>query len=255
VGVIKGYVDVTDGHARVVHDRVYAEDIVVDPVDAQYGAPRSKYQCRWADRGVLMEQYPDRASEILIANSSSPDHMRMRDRGLADQVMVWEGWHLPDAPLTDDATVGPRGDESWDTYLDRLAESKMGRHVVAIDGHTLLDEPWTLPRFPFVYFFSKPPRRGFWPTGMAERVYGYQCKIYDILEMILDNVATHGNLKVYLPEGSHLLDSDLDDEPGGVVQYTGGRKPEFGPQLVVPPEIYALLWQLASRIFAAARAG
>jgi hypothetical protein len=207
------------------------------------------YQCRWVDRGVLMEMYPEKVSEIVIVNSSAPDHARLRDRGLADQVMVWEGWHLPDAPLTERVSSEARGDESWDTYRDRLADSKMGRHVISVDGHTLLDEPWTLPRFPFTFFFSKPPRRGFWPNGMAERVYGYQCKIYDLLEMIFDNVATHGNLKVYLPEGSHIVDSDLDDEPGGVVFYAGNRKPEFGPQLVVPPEVYALLWQLASRIF------
>jgi len=248
VGLIKAYIDQSDLGAKIVHDRVFAEDVVCDPKDARKGNPRCLYHCEPVDRGVAIALYPDCEEDILAAGMSSPQPWNKTDAD-TDQITIWEGWHLPDGPTLTKKMQKRQPDESWEQYQKRLESAKWGRHVVCVEGKTIVDEPWTLPRFPFVFFFSKPPRRGFWPQSMAERLYGYQAKIWDLAEMIFDNIATHGNLKMFMPEGSSLYASDMDNEPGGTFYFTGQRKPEFGPQMMVPPEVYSLLWQLVGRSF------
>lgn len=224
MGFLKGYR--SDG--AIVHEVVPPEEIWVDKLEARYGTPRSLFQLRYVDRAMLMEQFPEHRD--IIANASRDSIL---DHGVgwevnSDQLLVREAWHLPSGPDAED-----------------------DRHVIALREGTLLDEGWTLGRFPFAVLTWLPALRGFHGTSIVDNVYGIQVQINDICEMIADNAANHGHHRVYVPTGSIVnTASDFDDNPDTIIEYSGDRPPTVVMSQVIQPDVYRFLMDLVQQAFA-----
>ena len=204
-----GIVKVYEEYGRVCVERVLPWEVHVDDRDGYDGQPRTLYQTKWIDRDVLLELYPDHEAALRAAGSPS-DSWGWRDAE-SDQLMLVEAWHMPSGPEADD-----------------------GRHVMAIDSATLLDEEWTEPGFPFALLRWKQPMMGFWGAGVAEALDGLQYEINRLARDMQIQQYFHSNPKIAIPRGARVLKNQWTNDPAGAMIEFDGPQP---PQVLVFPAV------------------
>lgn len=221
-----GALKVYECDGRVAVERVMPVELVVDDGESLYGEPRNLYQRKYVDRLVLKAMWADdEDDEVALAidrATRDADDTEFAYQTTADQVLVTEAWHLGET------------------------ESEPGRHVIAIEGCTLLDEPWEGP-FPFAFFRWSEPLVGFFGVGLAEELMGIQNEINKLLQQIQRGhhlIAGH-----YLVEsGSKVVRSHINNDLAAIINYTGTR-PEYVAPAIIAPEVYQHLWQLYAKSF------
>lgn len=230
-GALKVY---EDGE-KVCVERVIPWELVVDDGEALYGEPRNLYQRRYYDKLVLRALYAPDVDEDTPADDPQAVLARAIDaaRGDADdaeyayqttaeQVLVTEGWHLAEG------------------------HGLKGRHVIVINGATLLDEEWDGP-FPFAFMRWSEPVVGFFGVGLAEELLGIQ---QEINKLLLEIQRGHHLIKGhYLVEASSKVTSaQLNNDLAAIVKYSGAA-PQYQAPGIISPEVYSHLWQLYAKAF------
>jgi hypothetical protein len=157
-----GAAKVFEHEGRVCIQHVPIEDIWFDEAEIRYRKPRCCYHVQRVDQFLLLEQFAgkdesgldgsreERADAIRRAASRAISHGIVSVKGDATQIEVIEAWHLPSCHVDPDA----------ETY------EHDGRHVIAIDGCTLVDEPWDGECFPFAFYVPRKRRRSIWGLSM-----------------------------------------------------------------------------------------
>ena len=211
----RGIVKIWNERDKITTERIHPWELFTDPWDDRYGDPRNLYHIRSIDKAVLsrmfartdggrtrqaMQQAIDRAPRYSFGVLDwTPDLTAIT----VDRCTYVEAWHLPSGPGEDD-----------------------GRHVVVIDGCTLLDEPWTYDYFPFVILNYCEPQVGFFGTGLCQQLEGYQVEI---------NMASEKTSEQHRMSGAHVTVAD-----GAGVHYGNltnglrviGHKPGFEPKVL-----------------------
>lgn len=213
-----------DGYAKVVRDkdnkrmieRVMPDEVIVDPVDGYYGCPQNFVHRRFVSRDALIEAYPKKETEIKRAATTTVSNVL----GHTDAILVAEGWH----------------------------KGEPGRHVIVIDGATLLDEEFKAQEFPIRRISYTPAVCGYWSQGVAEELTGIQREINRILLHIQESMYLLSNPRVWLEKGSQVLTSHLTNRIGDIGYYVG-QPPIIQAAQVVHPEVFAQLDSLYNRAF------
>lgn len=204
---------------KVALERTLITELLVDQNDAIYGAPRTMYQVKLVDRDVLAEEFGD-TSVIGSAARATVDNSEDSAKSTSDMVMVVESWHLPSGK---DATDG--------------------RHVIACSSGSLVDEPYTKDKFPFVFLHYSPRLLGFWAQGLAEQLMGTQLEINSLLHTITRAIKLVGVPRVFVEDGSKVLKSAFNNDIGSIITFRG-TKPSYEVAQCVPQELYAQLQRL-----------
>lgn len=218
-GCLKIYRDQND---KVGIDRVLLTELLVDPCESIYAAPRTLYQIKLVDRAVLMEMFPSDKSEISGAPKAYPDNSVNASKTTSDLVMVVEAWRLPSGPKAND-----------------------GRHTIACAGAqgTRLDEKYEKDKFPFVFLHYSPRLLGFWSQSLAEQLMGTQLEINSLLYTISKAIKLVGVPRVFVENGSKVTKASNNNDIGVIINYTG-VKPSYEVAPCVPEEMYAQLQRL-----------
>lgn len=215
-----------DGDVAV--ERTPRSELMVGARDARYGEPRSIFQLKSYAPEVLAARFDDASKEALraiqqqasAATTSSDGYLIWGDEWADDslQVEVAEAWHLPSSCDADD-----------------------GRHVIAIKGHVLLDEPWTRPRAPFAILHWDPPVTGqtIFGSGLIESLMGIQNKITDTNRDIQEGLYWGAALKVFIQK-NNVRKSHLRARHPAVVEYEGA-KPIYEAPSPVSPQLFSYL--------------
>ncbi len=187
----RGILKITvDSEGEIVCDRMFPWECFVDEYDAKYGKPRNFYVVRSMDKRVATATFARSDSGKTIPKLASA----IRDGGkfniardyelsamsTVDRLDVLEAWHLPSYP-----------------------GAKDGRHVVVIQGATLVDEPWEYDYFPFVILQFQRALQGIWGQGLVEQLEGYQYEINQAAEKTSEMHQMSG-VKVLVPDGSDI---------------------------------------------------
>lgn len=219
LGAVKTYVGDPEGEPRVVTERIFPGELMVDDREAMYGEPRSLYQSKYVDRGVLEATFPKHAKAIREVSSERGDGWGMDAH--ADQLLVIEAWRLRSG-----------------------ARTKDGRHVIAIESATLLDEEWTREGFPFCILRLKDPLLGWWGVGIAQALTGIQFEINKLLREIQHTHHLLGKSHWMVEDGSKVVATQLNNDIGAIIRYSGMNPPQVYTPQVIAPDIYAHLWNL-----------
>ncbi len=149
-----------DGFDRIRSGPVPVDDIVVDDAESRGHAPRHMQHRMLVGREVLIAEYPEKATEIMRAQTSGRAWKRWAGyRPIPqDQIVVIETWRLP---------LGPKGHKKY----------VPGRHCIVIDGCDLIDDPWHRQGFPFAVFRWTDRPESWYGIGGAERIIGHQRKL------------------------------------------------------------------------------
>jgi hypothetical protein len=155
-GLIQVYID---GFNELRAELTPIDEIIVDEVECRDGAPpRQMHRRKYVDRESLKAQFPKHARAIEVAQSSVDRVWKMWSgyRPLeSNEVVIIESWRLPAGKIGK-----PR-------YLP-------GRHVISIDGATILDEKYEKPHYPFARMVWSEPVAGWYGISGAERIAGHQ---------------------------------------------------------------------------------
>lgn len=220
-----GFAKVSNDGQQVVLDFIPTEDIAVDRAEGRYRKPRSIYQRMYFDRYHLMGIYgvdnPDyfgTKMDRLIAIEKARASLDIMDgmAGEHNMVCVVEGWHLPSGP-----------------------DAKDGRHVIAIQGCTLFEEPWTRDHFPFAVLCYRKKRRGF--VGIAD-MYDLAGAQYEHEKVTLKLQKAHhmmGGSHIMASSSANLKAATIDNDQGTLFTYDGQVPPQvFNPD-PANPQTYA----------------
>lgn len=219
-----GYEKIYEHGGKICAERVFPDEIVVDDNEAKYGdkAVRQLFQHKEVAREVLLEAWRSQADEIgtcrLIRNEGS--YGAMGDG--ADLVSVVEAWHLPST-----------------------ADSKDGRHVIAVSTATLLDEPWEAETFPLAVFRWNKGPMGFYGQGIAEELTPIQVEINFLLDKIqkITNALTNS---IWIKKGEEI--ARLTNKNNSV-NYFKNQPPVALTLGGVPPELLAQVQYLERKAY------
>jgi hypothetical protein len=191
----------------------------IDEWDGARGKPRNLYQCRTADRGVLIERFARSkdgrirsnikdAIESATGATFREDNDDDRMGATVDRIDLIEAWHLPS---------GKR--------------AKDGRHVVIVEGATLLDEPWEYDYFPFAKLNYSDPLHGSRGYGLIEQLEGYQYEINLSSEKSSEQHRMSG-VGVMNPDNAKIHDSEFRNGINIYHHRNGGEPKVFQMDLV-----------------------
>lgn len=208
---------------RVAVDRVLVSDLYVDDNDAINGEPQQLIQLKLMDRSKLLAQSPKKFADLILNTPQSyPDNSSDAGRTVGDQVLVVEGWRLPQ---------GHKIDEKTEFYIP-------GRHTIATVEGVILDEEWNKPKFPFVFFNYSDPWLGFFGQGIGSQLFGTQLSLQRILYTISRSITLVGVPRVFIDQSSKVVKAHNNNEIGVIITYSG-TKPSYEVAPCNAPELYS----------------
>ncbi len=190
-------------------ESVFPWEVLVDPLEARYGTPRSYYQWRVVDRAVAAATWPSRREKIMGAArvsetdgelSTVPLPFRL---GRTDSIMVVEGWHLPS-----------------------IGGAKDGRHVIALTtGATLADEKWDRDTPPLAFIRFRKHPSSFWGIGIPEGTYSVLSTTAGIMKSIADAIKLMARPRWLVKAGTLVKKDSITNEIATIIEYTGDTPP------------------------------
>jgi hypothetical protein len=218
-GLVKFYADAFD---RPRLDHVLVDDFIVDENECRCGGMPRQFHHRMlnADRDELKAMFPEYEEEIDRAQTSRGWGKRWASyRPIVDgEIVIIESWRLP---------IGEKGHKLY----------KPGRHSIAIDGCTLLDEEWDKPGIPFAVIFYNAREDGFYGISLTEGIAGIQRALNKRNWQIDRNIDQYAVPTTYATMADANLTVQTVNRIGTVVIHKGPKPhTEFPPS--VPAEIF-----------------
>ena len=204
--------DENDRPVDIFVERVQPTEIIVDERGARGCRPLQMYQRKLVPRETLKQMYPDRAAEIEMAQKTDGwMYTSYRSPG-AELLVVVEAWRLPFM-----------GNE--------------GRHVIAVEGCTLIDEEYKRDCFPFV-FLRWVELEGFYARPLQEELAPFQMRHNELnlcIRLCVDHVARP---RLFIDQGTKLSVEQLDNSIAKAIRFSG-TMPQMAQWQAAGPELYA----------------
>ena len=209
---------------RIVHERVFPDELVVDDYECRWGPPRNLLWDRNVAKAKLLDAFPDPKDQEAIEAAGTETHSGSElGKG---QIRVCEAWHLPDAE-----------------------SGKNGRHIICIKNHTLIDEEWKWDCFSFAKIAWSERLLGWHDEGLAEELTPVQFEINRNLIKIQEILNLHGMPAWWVPRSARFAKEQLDNDYGNAYTYDGAQAPTLVTPAPVPPEIYQHIDRLYQRAY------
>jgi hypothetical protein len=190
-GAVKTFADEEDG--RVSYERVFTWELFVDPLEARYGQPRNLFHVYPYDRDELIARFPEHAEALEAAPEFVEDGEAewVGSRRVSNQIRVCEAWRLP------------------------FSSTKPGRHVIAINDQTLVDEEWTRNEFPFIWIHWSKHLVGSDGTSLIEEISSISDAVNDTVQRMQDS-HTRTSMSVLTFEEGSVREEDLRSNEDGI---------------------------------------
>lgn len=191
---------------KLIHERHFPWEFLVDPREAMYGRPKTLLLRRYVDKLELADRFPQFADAIFRADSKSHDDTW--DIGwddTSDLALVLEGWHLPSGDPTD-------------------KDAKNGSHAICVSTATLEHSDYKRDYFPFSKWDFSPGIVGWWGEGMAKQLSGLQYEANAVGLRLQEQGYMTGTF-VWTPPDSGLESEMIDN--GVFTHLVSETKPEF----------------------------
>ncbi len=239
-GIVKSYIE----HGKIRFRNVFPWEFIVDDAEAQHPDElKTVFERRHIDRWTLAkwaeqleadgdtpEDTRDEGPMFERIMSCAPGQGEGRDvdiKAIADNVVVYEAWHLPSSPDADD-----------------------GRHVVCTHDVCILDEPYKRHRFPFSKVNWQDAPYGWWGTGLAEILCGIQVEINTLVAEIQEG---HHLIKGHylVHTGAEVIANHINNDLAAIVEWSGAEAPTYQTPVIIAAEVYEhlkWLYQLSSEL-------
>lgn len=222
-----GLLRVGNRHKQILVEPVAPWHVICHREEEEAEEIRTLYLTRSRDRGELQALFPaERRYLDRISGCSLVPWLD--DRTQRDGLRVWtvEAWHRPSAP-----------------------GAKDGRYVLAVEGKTMLDEPWQGSRIPVLPWHWNDAISGVWGNGIADSVGELQRQIYTLMQKLQQAIDLTCNPRMLAPIASRPRPWPPTNEIGAVVWYNGNVPPAWDVARAVSPELAGQIERLWSKGF------
>jgi hypothetical protein len=118
------------------------------------------------------------------------------------------------------------------------------RHTVCVSNKCLVDTDWSLkdkfgdPLLPLAVMRYEHDDRGYFGIGLSEKLKAVQNELNKLVRTA--QMASHlGAIpKVWVPRGSDVTKSALDNSMGGICYYSGPTPPTSMPMMTIPVDLF-----------------
>ncbi len=197
-------------------ENVLASEILADDRECLLDKPQNLYRVKSASKVSLIARFPKFKKEIMESKTLEQTGYYFGNAVGDDNVTVVEAWHLPDQ------------------------NGENGRHVLAIEGATLLDKEWKRKYFPFPKFKFQERAIGFYGRGVCELINNIQLEANKLYERIRNNIHLTTVPRVLYDYSSKIVKSKFNNEIGSLIGYLG-TAPQFITPSGVAPELFEWL--------------
>lgn len=201
-------------------ERVHPINIVMDDA-LSCTLPSEIYIRRYVSRWALQKMYPEHAEFIRNAPGVSRTSW-LAFKSTLDAIEVWDAWHIPALPPDDP-------DKPWETD---------GMHALCMDGKTLFAERWPVPRFPGAFARAIPPTYGYWGNTYYDRMVSIQEELNRMTRMEQEALHTNAIPRIFLSQGSRLLDQHILKDNIGELLRVSGPAPVFATPAALGGDVY-----------------
>lgn len=211
LGAVKIWSDIDAG--RVIHERVFPWELLVDPQDAKYGSPNNLFHVYSVARATLKALFPESKNALDDAKSGDSDDDTLYSNNavttylgsqrVVDTIRCYEWWSLP---------LGP---------------ASPGKHVLAFDGGLLFEDEWTRDSFPFALIRWDREFQGWHGTSLIEEVASIDDEMNDILGRISRTVRLTSMGICYVNDACEVSGDLITNEDASVIKYSGNSPPNY----------------------------
>lgn len=206
-----GFTRIDDNLETLFAERIPVNDQLFDRRECKYGKPRNSIRVQRVARDYLAELFPKHRDAIERApaslkrkDDSDVDGDGPKAGDLEDYVDTWEAWHLPALPENDD-----------------------GRHVLCVDGATLVTERWHEPRFPWAMYQLNDPDWGIYGEGFVDLLVMLQHRVNCIVRDIQLNLTATGRGFFMVNEANDIPTEMLTGFQPFKLKFKGAQPPTW----------------------------
>lgn len=218
VGFVKVYVE----GKRICVERISPTEVLCD--DRHVSQPRTLYHAKSVPAELMLAAFPEHRTAIEQGCNKTERYVG-NTRIVSDEVDVYEGWHLPPS------------------------DGVPGRHVICVEGATLVDEEWNHDWFPIKWIHLSPEPDMFFKQSIVERLRPLQKELNNMTERLQDSIGLLATAWVVHREGA--IDPDkLQNLPGTLVPVTEANPGPLSDsvQVVTPPSMSSQVFDYIERI-------
>lgn len=199
--------------ARVCVKSIFPDDIVID--NTEYNNTERVYTVihrRVLPASTVKATYPKLTDEQIQNATESVAYTSYRSLG-KDWVVVAEGYR---------ASVN----------------GKPGRHMIAIHGALIEDEPWEHEWLPYIFYHWSRPNKTFYTAGVVEQALPNQVRLNDINDVIHRCQDLVSKPRLLVQQGSRVNPMEINNLIAKIIMYTGSTPPTPLKWDAVPAELY-----------------
>lgn len=189
-----GFLKFYTAGGKMKAERVRPFEILVDQMEClNTKTPTTMVQRKLVSKTILASKYSKNKELVERLGDEKTDV-----GGRGEAVYVYEAWHCP--------------------------EEGKGRHVIAIDGVTILDEKWDCG-FPFVVMRMNHKITGFYGSSLSEEVLPDQIRLDELEDVLTISQDLMCRPRILAEQGSKIKAGAVDNDIGKFLFYSG-TKPE-----------------------------
>ena len=209
-----GYLKVIteDGDVRI--DRIVADEIIIDVADGYYNQPYKMIHRKAIPVHVAIEKWPKFRNQIL--ECSIHEARQYNTQNFTPCVDIIEGW-------------------CRNSYIPK------GRHVIAIETATLLDENWDKDYFPILRVQYNEPVLGHMGQSVVDELFPIQREIDRILLTMQSIMKIISVPRIFIDSNTQVNPNHITNDIGAIINYDGhgGAAPVIHNGAGMPPELPA----------------
>lgn len=242
--------------SRVMVTPAWFWEYFVSRQEARNGAPQQMFSRHVIPRDVLLAFLADAGSAVLDAvraapsagQSDSSSHDASEPGKVADLVVVFKGWHLPDrrVDLSKPEAFGK------DKNGKKVKPNHGGMHMVTLDWGggkevpPLLVRPWPYDHYPVAWFKPNRMPGSYWGRGEPEILAASQIESNQWNERTYNILDRYARPAVILPDGAQLNPAQINNGLFNIWKVKGGATsaPIIHNQPAVPQELIQRLDRL-----------
>lgn len=205
-GFLKLYID---ENKEIAAERINPDEVIVDQRECVSDLePQQMHHRRLMSRAALIKKFPQHKATIQACQTRD-DWSYTSYRSPADeQIVVIETWRP--------------GSE----------------HAICIENCTLLSEKFEAKRAPLIPLRWSDALSGFYGRSVVSDLVGYQTDLNKLAQVISIGQEAMCVPRVFLKQGSDILDTQFDNEIGKIIRMRGLEVPEATTWNAFNPEIY-----------------
>lgn len=210
-----------DGQVKI--QRINPDAILFDPEATTAAPPRELMQVAYLKKELLMAMFPSFKGDIARADTI----IDQTGATVTDLVRVVEAWHLPSSRKSTD-----------------------GRHLICIEGVSLLVEEWKHQRFPFA-FIRWEDRADSYIVGQS--LVDQIGPIQEEIDIVINRVREANNLGsmawIIVDKSSGINKKHLKNISHIILEKTGGPEPKVVVNPSVHPQVFQYIEMLYGKAF------